>query len=394
MRVWGIAVAALCAFGLVGCSASDPPAEDDISATVAIHSGEASVETEDGSEPLENGDDVVTGDVVTTSGADAIVELAWSDGAITRLGPDTSFTVGQPTERLGARGTQAGGVSWNRIAAEDDPAAGPYVVRTDEGDTASDQGDLFVIDCRGEVCRVVGTGGTGGDGSKTTFRRGGVDTQVTAGAPAVWGELMGDEWAERNAALDEDADLPPVADLFAEADPSRGLVEGTFDVLRTGRGWECTGGRCGELSLLRPGETRELVFRFFTECSGGAPCAPMVDTQTIDTQTGEIIDSTVPLIAGATTYAWGTDNELPICRWTYADGTTEDTGLAQNQVRWEVTPTKAEVIDGVYRVTELTGSGKGFLKIKERTAAQFPGCETLETEWNSASDFALTWAGR
>jgi hypothetical protein len=380
---------------LTGCTAGaggsdeSPPVE----ATLTIRSGEVTVETADGQAAGADGDVLAAGDVVTVSAADALAELTWSDGAVTRLGPDTSFTVGAPGERVGARGVQDGGVSWNRVVPADadaEAAITPYVLGVRDADPVSDRGDLFVVDCRAESCRIAGTGGGGADGSKTTFRRGLIETEVVSEMPVSWEALMVDAWAERNAELDEEAGMVPVADLFADAEPSRGVLEGTFDVLRTGRERSCIGESCSQLVLLQPGETRELVYAFHRDCAS-AGCATTVDTQAIDTGTGGVIDETVPLITGADTFTWGTDNEGSICLWTYEDGATAETGRTANTIRWSVTPTKAEVRDGVFVVTELQGAAEASLSILERvSSAAFPGCEAFEVEWSGASDLVLT----
>ncbi|HEX5730511.1 hypothetical protein [Microbacterium sp.] len=393
-RAGGVWCVVFAVAGLTGCNA--PPGGTDgsppIEATLAIHSGEAAVETADGTGDGADGETLAAGDVVTVSGQDALVELTWSDGAVTRLGPDTSFTVGAPGDRLGARGLQSGGVSWNRVSAARDAEedAAPYVLAVDGASPVSDRGELFVVDCRAEACRIAGTGGGGADGSKTTFRRGLIETEVVGEMPVSWEALMVDPWAEANAALDEAGGLAPVADLFADAEPSRGVLEGTFDVLRTGRERSCSGARCSELVLIQPGETRSLVYTFNRDCLPASGCATSVDTQFVDTDTGAVNDENVPLVTSAETFTWGRDVEGSICLWTYEDGFSTETGHQANSIRWSVTPSKAEIRDGVFVVTELTGTAEASLKIVEHVSPEFPGCEALEVEWSGASDLVLT----
>jgi len=382
--------------GLAGCAAPPVPAEEaPVTATLRLHSGEASVETAEGDMAGSDGDILVAGDVVFVSGGEALVELRWSDGAITRLGPGTTFTVGEPAERLGTRGVQSGGVSWNRVpSGEADAlpdAIAPYVLAIDGGSPVSDRGELFVIDCRGESCRIGGTGGNGADGSKTTFRRDEIETEVEAEKPVSWEALMVDAWAEENAALDEAGGLLPVAELFADAEPARGVLEGTFDVVRTSRGGTCTGGPCAELRLGVAGDVLNLVYTFHRDCAAADGCSTSVDTQFTDTHTGEINDDTVPLVTGAETFTWGRDVEGSICLYTYEDGFSVETGHQANSIRWSVTPTKAEVRNGVFVVTELRGNGEASLEVTEPVdSASYPGCESLEVEWASASDLVLT----
>lgn len=391
-----VLLCAVAALTMSGCSS--PPAEEPgVSATVLVHSGEASVDTADATRALDDGDVVVEGDVIRVDGDDAIVELTWSDGAVTRLGPATVFTVGQPDARLGTRGTQDGGMSWNRLPASGDaeatssatvdPGAGvPYALDIVGADRAEGRGPLFLVDCTQSPCRILGTGGTADIGSETTFRRGKVDTVVDSGAPASWGELMTNPWAQENAELDEDADFVPVVDLFADADPSRAVLDGTFDVLRTYKTSDCSGPGCSGIIRHAPGDTRELVYSFHQDCAV-EPCSASVDTQTVDAFTDQISDATAPLVAGAEDYTWGTDSELPICQYDDATGTHE-TGRASNVIRWQVTPSKAEVRNGVFVVTELTGDTHARYTVVEPTA--IPGCEQFERTWSSSSDLVLT----
>lgn len=396
MRAHGVVVSCvvIAVLLLSGCTASPGSSDssETVRATLRIIDGEASVETNGEQRVGQDGDVLHDGDVVAASGDGAIIELGWSDGALTRLGPDTSLIVGAPDALLGTRGIQRDGVSWNRIP----PVAGevsavPYVVGIADGSPVSNRGELFMIDCRGDACRVQATGGNAGDGSRTTFRRGQIETEVIGDQLVSWEALMGDPWAQENAALDADAGFTSVSELFANADPSRGVLEGTFDVVRTGRENTCTGVMCDAIVRLQPGETRNLVYSFERQCAPGGVCTTNVNTQSIDAQTGEPRDATAPLITGAKTFTWGTDEQLAICVWTYDDGSTSATGLAANVIRWSVTPTEAEIRDGVFVVTRLEGTVESSMHIIEHTdGVTFPGCEAYEVDWATASDQVLT----
>jgi len=372
---------------LAGCAPSEPAAEAGPHAVLRVHAGDAAV-TRDG-RPAEAsaGDALLPGDVVTTSGAAAMADVAWSDGAITRLGPDTVFTVGDPVGALASRGAQDGGRTWNRTSS------GPYAIDVAGAGRTRDRGELFVVDCRDVPCRILATAGRGGDGSLTSLRRAGVETVVDSSRLATWTELLSDEWALASAQLDEEAGLGLVSALFSDAEPSRGVLEGTFDVTRTGRVAECDGASCDRLHILQPGAERALTFVFHVDCAAGGGCDASVDTQTIDTADGALIDATTPLVAGEESYSWGTDQELPICIWTYADGTTEEVGRSRNAVRWTVTPTAAEVREGRFVVTELRGTTQSSLEIAEDVGSGYPGCEQFAVEWSSASDMVLTKRG-
>lgn len=380
---------------LTACAPAPEPAEvAGPEAVLKIHAGSASVIRGTGDDDAAAGESDATvaasgtslaeGDEVTTQGADAMVDVTWSDGAITRLGPDTVFTVGDPAAPLGSRGQQEGGLTWNRAADTD------YSIDVAGAERARDRGELFVIDCRLDPCRVLASGGSGGDGSITSLRRTGVVTVVDSSRLATWNSLMADEWAQASNEIDRKAGLPPVEDLFADADPSRGVLEGTFDVVRTGVASECTGATCDQLVLLKPGEVRRLTFVFHDDCDDSGACQSRVDTQAINTTDGSVIDSTVELVSGAETYTWGTDDTLPVCIWQNADGSTQDVGSARNVIRWEVEPTAAEVRDGRFVVTELRGRARGSLETLEVPGPQFPGCEAFVVEWSGESELVLT----
>lgn len=381
-----VVVVATAATMLAGCAPAVPAPDPGPTAELIVRSGTATVAAAaSGGEAVEaaSGAAVLAGDVVTTAGDDAMVDVAWSDGAVTRLGPDTVFTVGDPATALGSRGAQDGGVTWNR-AAED------YAIDVVGTGRTQDRGELFVVDCRSEPCRVRASGGLGGDGSLTSLRRTGVETVVDSARLATWSELMSEDWAVRSAVLDEEQGLTPVEDLFDGGDPSRGVLEGAFDVVRTGTGSTCSGALCSQLHILQEGEVRDLTFVFHVDCPTEDPCEASVDTQTINTADGSLMDDTTQLVAGAESYTWGTDNARGICTWGYADGSTEEVGSAANVVRWEVRPTAAEVIDGRFVVTELTGSTRSSLEIVEPVPAGYPGCEQYEVEWAGSSDLVLT----
>jgi hypothetical protein len=395
MRALGtmVGIAAVVASVLTGCAPpATEPDEAGPSATLQVHAGSATIESGDSAAPSvapASGTEVAPGDVVTTVGDDAMIDIAWSDGAVTRLGPDTAFTVGDPAAVLGSRGEQRGGLTWNRAAADDDD----YAIDVVGAGRTRDRGELFVVDCRADPCRVLASGGLGGDGSVTSVRRTGVETVVDSSRLATWSSLMSDEWARLSNELDVKAGLTPVEDLFADADPSRGVLEGTFDVVRTGVESECTGSQCDALVLLQPGQVRNLEFVFHEDCDADGVCASRVDTQTINTSDGSIIDTTTDLVSGADTYTWGTDDTIAVCIWQYADGTTVDVGSARNAVRWEVRPTAAEVRDGRFMVTELRGRAWGSLETVEPPGAEFPGCEAYLLEWTGESDLVLTKRG-
>lgn len=174
MRARAVIVGALiAALAFAGCTAEpdrDPTPEpsepsmtsaplESVQATLAVHAGAATVQSAAATADAATGDVLAEGDVIAVAGENALIELTWSDGAITRLGDGSSFTVGAPAAS-GERGRQAGGLSWNRmpppIVDELSARVAAYVVLLDGDDHVSDRGELFVVDCRDALCRVTG----------------------------------------------------------------------------------------------------------------------------------------------------------------------------------------------------------------------------------------------
>lgn len=385
-------VLALCAGVLTACTAQPGGAEPPpLTAEVVVHGGTASI-TDAAGDAAEADAPLVAGDTVAAAGEDALVELRWSDGAVTRLGAGTAFTIGGLDPADDARGVQEGGVTWNREARSDSENARPYGVRV-AGDLVAERGSFFIADCRSGTCRIAATGGEGGDGSRTTFRRLGTADVVTSDRLAAWGEIFGDPWAVRNAELDAEAGFPPVADAFKDADPARAALTGDFDGVIVSRSKTCTGGGCGYYGFNKPGGTVTRRFTFQSDCSQGIPCLPTVTTAYFELGTGAAKERTVPLHFDGTTYTWGFSDRIPLCIWTYGDGSKAETGAGQNTLTWSATPGEAAIVDGAFVVSELSGTFDGSTTIIERTnRKKFPGCDYWEVEWASESAIAFTRA--
>ncbi|SBS73915.1 hypothetical protein [uncultured Microbacterium sp.] len=381
--------------GLSACAPVPEPGptpEPPLTATVHIHAGDADVTGADGDTVAEpDGAEVTAGAIVEAVGADALVELAWSDGAVTRLGPESRFLLGGADGSDTTRGEQIGGLSWNREAAAAEE--GEYAVRS-AGTVVADRGAYFVIDCRSSTCRVTGVGGGGGDGSKTTLRRGSL-TAVGTTRAATWGELFGDPWAQRNAELDAEAGLPPVTDVFEDAEPGRASLSGTFDVVVTTVTSECDGGDLVCDTISQTGRVRNLSYSFGTDCSDGIPCAPTVTTQFTDLATGKTQSREVPLRFDGTRYLWGWVDRLEVCIWDYGDGRTESTGSADNGLSWSAEPTDADVVDGAFVVTAMGGDAAAYVTVLSPVdSGRFPGCERWQADWDTTSTIELARAGR
>lgn len=381
--------------GMSGCAPTPEPGptpEPPLTATVHIHAGDADVTGADGDSVAEaDGAEVTAGAIIEAVGDDALVELAWSDGAVTRLGPQSRFRLGGADGSDTTRGEQIGGLSWNREAAAG--KEGEYAVRS-AGTVVADRGAYFVIDCRSGPCRVTGVGGGGGDGSKTTVRRGEL-TAVGTTRAATWGELFGDPWAQRNADLDAEAGLPPAAEAFEDAEPGRAALSGTFDVVVETLTADCTGGDLACATVRSVGSVRNLTYTFGEDCTDGIPCRATVTTQYTDLATNETQSREVPLRFDGTSYLWGWVDSFPACLWDCGDGRTDETGRGDNGLSWTAEPTEAAVVDGAFVVTALSGGASAYMKtVTVVDSGRFPGCERWQSDWQTTSSIEMTRAGR
>lgn len=384
-----MAVVAFLAAVLAGCAPAAPDRDSGatrLTAVVTVHAGEAAVVADGHSAPA-GGARLEAGDSVTASGADALIELAWSDGAVTRLGPGTEFTIDQPAGARDERGSQTGGVTWHRPAERD---GAPYGVRID-GAVVTERGPFFAVDCRNGQCRVVSPIAHAADaGTITTFRWGDGMTTVGTQRGATWSELFADPWAKRNADLDAAAGFAPVTEAFA-AQPERAALSGTYDVTAVGTTLECTGGGCAGYRLTPPGAVRTFAFVFGTDCTRGMPCVPQVTTEFSDLNSGERLTRTLDLRFADATYAWGFSDRIPLCVWTNADRTTEPTGSGENALSWTARPTAAAIVDGAFVVTSLTGTSLAGTTIVERTdTSRYPGCDYWEVAWSATGAVEMT----
>lgn len=386
----GVLAAVMLAGLLAGCTPEPSPSAPVVEpiAHVVVHDGTATVsDSQRASARAVDGHVLSPGDVIVTDDrADTMIDVAWSDGAITRLGPGTAFTVGAPAELLGDRGTQQGGITWNRVPhAEDD-----YVIELAGQGRASDHGEVFVEDCTRTPCRSAATGGIGADQSRVSIRTNGSTALVDDARLASWHDLTATEWLQRSAQVDEAAGLTPLGDLYQDASPSRAILDGSYDVTRTRTSWSCTGVPCSSAAPRPSDDDIHLTYVIHSECTVSA-CAVTMSTQIVDVLTRAVSDATVDVISSAASLHWTVDKSLPICRWTYGNGTTEDVGRFRNVVDWQAEPRRAEMRDGAFVVTELHGSSTGSDAI---TAAvdrgRFPGCEAYEIEFSTSYDMVMT----
>lgn len=384
------ALALIVAGALSACTPTATESEPDqpaapLTAVVTVHSGEATV-TAEGQTVIAAGTRVGAGDAVAATGTDALVELSWSDGAVTRLGAGAEFTIEQPAGALDERGSQTGGLTWNRPAER---GGEPYGVRI-EGANVTNRGPFFAVDCRADPCRVIAPVAADEVGTITAFRWGDETTTSVASRAATWGELFADPWVQRNADLDAVAGFGPVTDAF-RADPALAALTGTYDVTAVGSTLECTGGGCADYALVTPGTTRTFTATFGTDCTRGLPCVPQITTEYGDLTTDERHSRTLDLRLSGAEYTWGFTDTVPLCVWTHTNGLTEPTGTGLNALSWSVRPKAAEMVDGEFVVTALSGTSRAGTAIIDRTDTnRFPGCDHWEVEWAATGTIELT----
>lgn len=379
----------LVATGLTACAAGVAESDDPqpVWATLHLHEGEVVVTDSDGARlGSSDHDELPDGAVVAVTGAEALVEVRWSDGAVTRLGDGSRFVVAGQDPTDPARGRLETGVSWNRVPEQ----AADYVVSAGER-LVGEEGPFFVVDCRSGDCLTTGSGGEG-DGSTTSYRwREGAEASTTSCTP--YDTLFGDPWVRSNALLDEEQGFAPIDDAFADADPACASLTGAFDVTVTTLVQDCRGGIAECQRRPAVGTVVERSYVFGVDCSAGIPCTPVVTTQYVRTGSDEVLSETVPLSFDGRQYSWARPGSTTNCVWTFGDGSTAEVGASEWMSEWSVRPTDAELVDGSYVVTAASGEASTTVRIVERIdRGRFPGCELWEADADDRSSLDLTRA--
>src|SRR5512143_3251521 len=337
---------------------------------------------------LADGAHLPAGAILTVSGGDAVAEIAWRDGSITRLAGGTSFEVGG-TDAAGSsvRGTLLSGTAWNRVGAS--PAGGFALGTPSASVSATDA--VFVVACDELGCEVsalsgsVDSGATHLDGpASATLDR----TGFAASAPLPWDAALGDAFAQDNASLDADAGFGNAAVLYAGSDPGLASIRGTLSGTGTYEQIDCSGSGpdCATIDQDSVGDTKDVDFVFDIDCSAGIPCfgTAVIPVQTVGDAASH--DEAVPVVFDGATYTWA-ETSGPDPRCTNGDGTTE--GESVNTLTWSLTPTEAKVIDGEYVVTAATGTGRFALAVT-RAPDPASGCSDLVNEWTIAESYSLS----
>ncbi len=365
----GIAVAAILIAGLgalTACTATP-------NATLRVLAGDATVDGADADDGP-----VRPGEVIAVTGTAALVEIEWADGSFTRLADGARFTVGD----AGSRGTLEAGTAWNAVAA----ASTGYRVGTAEGDVDARPGTSFALSCD-QSC-----GGVVADGRVTVGEDG-----ITAAAPATfrftgepepasWSSVFSDPFAVANAERDADAGFPAAIDVWGEREPAAGSVDGFFEGPGEQLEAQCTGwaDECARTRATVFDYSGTTDFTFATTCADVLPCDVVTEFSIITTDgSSRVVE--VPLEFDGTSYRMSYLNrESSYC--VFPDGREE--GRWTNVITAVMTPTAAEIRDGVFVVTEIDAEVASSVVMVEPTTD--PSCRQFEYEWANRRVAALS----
>lgn len=356
-----LAIGVVAGLFLGGCGAVSTPGP-----VLTVHSGSVTVTDAEGRSLA--GTDLDTalpgGATVLATGEDALIELAWPDESVTRLGEGTSFVIGDDS-----RGLQRGGVTWHRVSEQ---GSGSYRVTLEDGVLVEARGTGFVIDCSTGSCSIaVFESEVLADGTPVSFHTWAEirDGLPVGHRPLAWSELFGSEWMRKNAALDT-PHFVSAQELYRNADPTLAGLWGVFSGHVIKDVFDCEGWPCDAHPIqFELDQELPRSYAFEIECSSGFPCSGVVITDYVRTTTESrtLQEATVPLSFDGAVYSWSLHDEFATCRWP--DGTTE--GRTSSTVTWQVWPTAAEAIEpgwswgGDFLVTALEGRATSEVRILE-----------------------------
>lgn len=308
---------------------------------------------------------VAAGDTVRTD-TSGFAEVAYHDGSRTRLDVNTEFEIlelsNDPGEAV-ARAKMGLGRTWNRVKSvgQGDEA---FSIETSVA-TATVRGTAFAISCAvADSCTFTVV-----EGGLSLRLPSGQVIELTAPAavtvtganasppmPVPFDVAFGDDWVLRNATRDIDAGFSSAADIYQKLAPSFGSLQGGFDVTRTIT--SCTGGGC----TIQPavGNTAPRRFDFDVDCSKGFPCEGTATFDYARVQADGAVTNlkaTEPLAFDGMTYTWSFTSENPFCSFDdNNDGTRErQAGRTRSVYTYEIQPSLAEVRDGKWVATSVTG---------------------------------------
>jgi hypothetical protein len=302
---------------------------------------------------LESSQPVAVGDGVRTD-ATGFAEVGYTDGSLVRLDVETEFEVVSLVDAAGQgenRVAMTVGRTWHRIGALGS-AAGGYTVETAQA-TAAVRGTAFLVSCLvAESCDYVVIEGvvdlTLGDGTVVTVTAPAtldVTNGVASGpTPLSWDAAFADPWVLTNVDLDVQSGFADAATTFSSYGPAFGSMVGSFSGTRTVSSVTCTSycieGHASEADI---GFEDALSLELRNDCSSGA-CALVGGAGIPYTFDGTAYRAQIPGV-----FEEGTNT----CEFLPDGGEAQVTGTFSDVSDVTITPTGAEVRDGVYTVTSI-----------------------------------------
>jgi hypothetical protein len=296
---------------------------------------------------------VAVGDGVRTD-ATGYAEIAYLDGSRTRLDVSTEFEVIESVDDAGAVSTRTRmgvGRTWHRVGPVG-TAGGGLSVETSQATAAVRGAGLSASCLTAESCHYVVYEGT----AEVTLADGTVISLVAPAAldvtngvamdpmPLPWDTAFADPWLVDNATRDATAGFADAATMFSAHGPAFGSMAGPFSGTRTITDLTCTS-YCDEAaSEADIGTVTPLEPDFRTDCSSGA-CAMVGQAGVPYSFDGTSYRAQIPTV-------W--EEGMGTCSYRPADGSAETvTGTLNEVTDATMTPTAAEVRNGIYTVTAL-----------------------------------------
>ncbi len=302
------------------------------------------------------------------AGEDSLVEIAWSDGSVTRLDSNSSFKIGADKDR----GQLTDGRSWHRVSEQ---GSDNFDLTLSDGTDIATSGTGFMAECdaKSNDCSVflLEGGLTVGDTTLDPLTWTTVtDGMVGEAQPLTWTAAPASDFAKENSKLDGSKGTS-LEDLYKNVDPSLASPKGLYVGKHTFTAVDCQKGDCVANKVPKKGEVGDRTYEFAIECGKRLPCQGQINTSWIDTKAGTK-KSLVPLTFDGKVYSWNLKNTHPACVWSaeFTEGTITST------LAWTAKPTKAEFLNDDFVATEIEGTTHS--KNTTTKAVDSPACKKFE----------------
>ncbi len=316
--------------------------------------------------PVTDPQPVAVGDTVRTDRT-GFAEIAYFDGSFTRLDVDTQFEILELADDVAestVRTRMGVGRTWHRVESLGE--GGSFAVETSVA-TAVVQGTAFSVACATEASctftvvegrlRIEVADGTSVElvaPAALTVDDDGADDPV----PVPWDAAFPDGWLLDNAERDASSGFASAAEVYEAHGPAYASMVGSLTGSRTIVSITCTS-YCGpDASEADIGFVDdELSIDLSYDCDAG-PCALVSQSGARYLFDGLVYRASIPVVEEPG------DGD---CSYVPDDGSApEVTGRITQTFEVTLTPTAAEIRDGVYLVTELayqndvTAAAEGF----------------------------------